>query len=334
MEGPLWIDRHRPGIDDLPQPEVRDRIERAVGESLNVVVHGPSGSGKTAAVRAMARATHANPDADLVEINVADFFDRTKTEITNDPRFEPFLAGRSGMAKRDMINHVLKEAASYAPADGEFRTVVLDNAEAIREDFQQALRRVMEQYHRTAQFAIITRQPTKLIAPIRSRSFPVPVRAPTEDEIAAVVTDIADAEGAEYEPDGVEFVAGWASGDLRKAILTAQTVHEEAGEITMETAYGVIDDLRSDERIEDALDAAEAGEFTDARSTLDELLIDEGMSGETVLEEILTTARSRYDGERLARLHRLAGEIDADLAEGTNDRIHLGRLLAELGRAA
>jgi len=65
------------------------------------------------------------------------------------------------MAKRDMINRVLKESASYAPMSGEYKTVLLDNAEAIREDFQQALRRVMEQHHRTTQFVIATRQPVE-----------------------------------------------------------------------------------------------------------------------------------------------------------------------------
>jgi replication factor C small subunit len=82
------------------------------------------------------------------------------------------------------------------------------------------------------------------------------------------------------------------------------------------------------------LSAAEAGEFTDARSTLDELLVDEGYSGTEVLEDVLTVARSRYSGEELASIHRLAGEIDMDLHEGTNDRLHLSHLLAELGPRA
>ena len=76
---------------------------------------------------------------------------------------------------------------------------------------------------------------------------------------------------------------------------------------------------------------AEAGEFTDARSTLDELLVDEGYSGGEVLEDVLAVARSRYGGDELARLHRLAGEIDTDLTQGTNDRLHVSHLLAAVG---
>jgi replication factor C small subunit len=332
MEGPLWTERHAPDLADLPQAEVRDHFERALAEPMNLVVHGPEGSGKTAAVRALTRAAHDNPDADRIEINVADFFDSTKKEIAEDPRFSRFIDSkrRRNSSKADLINHVLKESASYSPATGEYKTVVLDNAEAMREDFQQALRRVMEQYYEASQFVITTRQPSALISPIRSRCFPIPVRSPTQNEIIGVLEYIADAEGAEYDAEGLEYIAGAASGDLRQAILNAQTTAEQEGEITMNAAYETLSAVGIDERIQEMIADAEAGEFTDARSTLDELLVDEGYSGGEVLEDILDVARSRYSGSELAELHRLAGEIDLDLHEGTNDRLHVSHLLATL----
>jgi len=82
------------------------------------------------------------------------------------------------------------------------------------------------------------------------------------------------------------------------------------------------------------LDDAEAGAFTDARSTLDDLLVDEGLDGNEVLAVILRIARKRYQGEQLAEIHRLAADIDFEMHEGTSDRIHVSHLLAELGRDA
>jgi replication factor C small subunit len=329
MDAPLWTEQHAPDLADLPQSEVRERLTLAVDEPMNLVVQGPSGAGKTAAVRALAREAHEDPDNDLVEINVADFFDRTKKEIRNDPRFAPFLEGRSRMAKRDMINHVLKESASYAPVSGDYKTVVLDNAEAIREDFQQALRRVMEKHHRTTQFVITTRQPSKLIPPIRSRCFPIPVRAPTTDETRAVLRDIAEAEEVDYDADGLEFVAGYADGDLRSAILGAQATAVEHDEITMQSAYETLGEVGFDDELASVLSDAEAGDFTSARKTLDDLLDDEGFDGTTLLAELLRVARKNYDGADLARLHRIAGRVDLDLAEGTDDRLHLTHLLTQ-----
>ncbi|WP_132058995.1 AAA family ATPase [Halorussus amylolyticus] len=337
MDAPLWTERYAPDLADLPQAEVREYLQKAVEEPINLVLYGPSGAGKTAAVRALAREAHDDPDNDLVEINVADFFGMTKKEVANDPRFSSFIDSkrRRNSSKADLINHVLKESASYSPVAGSYKTVVLDNAEAIREDFQQALRRVMERHHEATQFVITTRQPTKLIPPIKSRCFPVAVRAPTPGEIVTVLERIVEAEGVEYDESGLEYVAGYAGGDLRKAILGAQTTAEKEGEITMNAAYEVLGDVGVTADIEAMLDAAEAGAFQDARKTLDDLLVDEGYSGGEVLQEILDVAHSgRYTGDDLAELTRLAGEIDADLAEATSDRVHIGHLLAELGAEA
>ncbi len=347
MDGPTWTEQHAPSLGELPQASARERLARAEDEPMNLVVQGPPGVGKTAAVRALARATHENTDADLVEINVADFFDRTKKEIREDPRFEHFLQGETEFSKQyrndsgetnqykrdwskaDMIAHILKESAANAPVAGAFKTVVLDNAEAIREDFQQALRRVMEEYHQTTQFVIVTRQPSKLLPPIRSRCFPVPVRAPTTDEIIDVLATICDREGVDADPDGLEFVASAAGGDLRRGILSAQTTAVEHDEITMQTAYETLDQVGFDDELREALLDARAGDVRDARGTLDDLLYEEGFDGDTLLRELLAVARSSsaVDAHAVARLHALAGEVDLTMAEGTDDRLHLTHLL-------
>ncbi|MFO7927116.1 MAG: AAA family ATPase [Halobacteriota archaeon] len=332
MDGPLWTDVHAPDRSELPQPEVRDHLSRAVSEPMNLVVFGPPGVGKTAAIRALARETHADPDNDFVVINVADFFDRTKTEIKNDERFAGFLQGRSALSKRDMISHVLKEQAAYRPVSGDFRTILLDNAEAIREDFQQALRRVMEQHYEATQFVIATRQPSKLIPPIESRCFPIAMRAPTHAETVEVLDRIVSREQVESDDDGLEYVAGYGDGNLRKAILGAQTAAEQVGAVTMDAAYDALGGIGMRDRLEAILAAADDGEFKEARSGLDELIYDEGYDGEEILSELLAAARGRYSGDALARVHALAGEIEFELTRGTSDRVHLGRLLAELNR--
>ena len=332
MDAPLWTETHTPDLTELPQTEAQDHLQRAVEEPMNLVVFGPRGVGKTAAVNALATETHADPENDFVTINVADFFGRTKKEIRNDERFAGFLQGRSGLSKRDMISHVLKEQAAYQPVSGDFRTILLDNAEAIREDFQQALRRVMEKHYEATQFVIATRQPSKLIAPIESRCFPVPMRAPAHEEAVTVLEQIVEHEDVEYDSDGLEYVAGYGDGNLRRAILGAQTAAEESGAVTMQAAYDALGEIGIRDSLEEILADAENGSFEDARSGLDDLLYEEGYEGEEVLRELLVAARSQYGGDGLARVHALAGEIEFEMTAGTTDRVHLGHLLAELGR--
>lgn len=348
MGSPLWIDKYAPTTEDLPQAELQRYLAQLSQGPINLIFHGPAGAGKTAAAHGLARSLHDDPDNDVLQINIADFFDRTKEEIRDDPRFSHFLQGQTEFSKqyrrgtdkknlykrewskREMVTHVLKELAGYQPQTGTYKTILLDNTESIREDFQQALRRIMEQYYETTQFVITTRQPSKLIPAIQSRCFLVPVRAPTTSEIRNIITRIADAEGVEYTQAGVDYVANHVDGNVREAIMTAQTVAVVEGKITQETTYTVLRDIGVRDELEAMLQNAIDTEFSEARGILDDLLIDDGYSGEELLLELLEIIRVR-EPTNIKEIITLAGEVDFALAEGSNDRVHLSRFLAALG---
>lgn len=160
------------------------------------------------------------------------------------------------------------------------------------------------------------------------------MRAPTVPETVEVLERIVEIEDVAADAEGLEYVAGYGGGNLRKAILGAQTTAEAAGEISMAAGHEALGGVGSDERVEEMVASAEDGQFMEARNLLDELLTDDAVSGEDVLADLLRIGRTRYAGDDLARLHQLAGDIDHDLVQGTTPRVHLSHLLAELGRLA
>lgn len=323
----LWTRKHAPrGVDDVLQPDARRLLERVREERLNALLHGPAGAGKTAAVRALAR--ESGNESNLSVINASDFFGLTKKELRDDPRFEGFVSKKRAResSKADLINHVLKETASHPVVGEGHRILLVDNAEEMRRDFQQALRRVMEQYSGSTQFILTTRSLSSIIPAIRSRCFPVPFPRPEKSAVVRRLDEIAAKEGLEAREGALEYVAEAADGDLRKAVLLLQAASME--EVTMDRVYEVVEEAEGD-AVPELLEFAREGSFDDARDVLDSLLIDQGYSGEEVLIRIVEESGGLEDREA-ARLVARVGEVEMSLVEGANDRIHVERLLSGL----
>jgi replication factor C small subunit len=311
----LWTAKHAPDdLDDLPQDEVARILPRAAGSGLNVVLHGPKGAGKTAAARLFGD--------DPYVLNASDFFGMTKDEIADDPRFRGFITAKRKrqMSKADMINHVLKEVASHSSVGEGRRTVVIDNAEETRRDFQQALRRVVERFSEQCRFVLTTRSLSALIPAIRSRALPVAVRQAAKEERLEALERIVDREGVETDGAGVEFVAEEAD-TLRESVLLLQTVASR-GEVTMDTVLETADDVEGD-RAPDVLREAREGDFDEAVEVLDDMMIEGGWSGEDILRRLL---QETDEPDEVVAI----GEVDHAIDEGANDRIHLERLVAEI----
>lgn len=344
----LWADKHRPTLSELPHEHISEYFSDVVGIKINLLVHGPRGVGKTAAVRALGDESHANPDSDFIIVNASDFFNRSKKEIRGDSRFGHFLRGqtefskqyRSGSgkskkykrnwSKRDMLCHVLKELAGYESTGGEYKTIVIDNAESMREDFQQALRRIMETNHKTTQFILVSRSASGIIPALQSRCTGVQIPSPNVEQVTSVLRGIADAEEVEYSENGLQFIAGYGDADLRRSVMGLQTVASKTEKVTPETASDVLGGIGVQEKVDEALTAAENSELKDARKAVDSLLVDEGLDGEEVLGKFMEQVQTRYDKSVCLDLVEIGADVNMQLRNGSNDRVHLTNFLTEV----
>lgn len=309
----IWIERYRPSsLDDIKgQDEIVERLRRYVEQDdlPNMLFAGPSGVGKTTASIAIARELYGDEwRANFLELNASD--DR-------------------GI---DVVRGRIKDFARASFGGFDYRIVFLDEADSLTNDAQSALRRTMEQFSGQTRFILSCNYSSRIIDPIQSRCAVFRFRPLPEDAIREVVLEIAEDEGIEVEPEGIDAITYVADGDMRRAINALQAA-AVLGEAVDEDAVYQITSTARPEQVSEMINRAVEGEFLTSRSTLETLLIDQAIAADDIIEQIHRSVWDLgLDDERAVALLEYLGEIDYRIAEGANERLQLESLLARLAR--
>jgi DNA polymerase-3 subunit delta' len=124
---------------------------------------GPPGSGKRAAARAFV--------AELLAAGAPDA-DSARRRALADPSPHPDLAWLRPAGAQHLVEEVRErviEAAPYRPFEGERRAFVIDEADAMAEESQNALLKTLEEPASFAHLVLIASQPSALLDTVRSR---------------------------------------------------------------------------------------------------------------------------------------------------------------------
>jgi replication factor C small subunit len=306
----IWVEKYRPKkLDEVVgQSEVTERLKSYVKTRNlpHLLFAGPAGTGKTSAAIALAREIYKDVwRYNFHELNASD---------------------ERGI---DVVRTNIKDYARTAPMGGAgFKIIFLDEADALTDDAQAALRRTMERYTTSCRFILSVNYSSRIIEPIQSRCAIFRFKPLADVDIKKRLKQIAKEEDIELTGSGAEALVYIAEGDLRKAINALQVAASLSKKIDADVLYKAAVTAKPEE-IRNLLSVALEGNFMKAREYLDELLINYGLSGEDVIRQIHRNVFNlALPDEVKVRLIDAIGECDFRLIEGSNERIQLETLLA------
>jgi DNA polymerase III delta prime subunit len=197
----LWVEKYRPNTvdgyvfrDDAQKQQVKQWIKD--GTIPHLLFSGNAGIGKTTLAKILLNQLEVN-DLDVLEINASrtNSVEDVRDKIVNFVQMIPF---------------------------GEFKCVLLDEADYLSPNAQAALRGVMEEYHTTARFILTCNYPNRIIPALHSRCQGFHIERIDQTEFTARVAEIVLTEGVTPDLDILDTYVKATYPDLRKCINMVQ----------------------------------------------------------------------------------------------------------------
>jgi replication factor C small subunit len=214
-----------------------------------------------------------------------------------------------------------------------FKILVLDEADNMTGDAQQALRRTMERYTETCRFILIANYSGKIIEPIQSRCAPFRFSYLPREEQAERLRKIAADENVSLLEDGLEAIYSVCGGDLRRAINSLQAAASAGKPVNSESVYSVVGRANSID-VQALIRIATSGNFIEARKKLREMIMKYGVAGRDITKQIhLELFSLDIPEKQKIKLVEILGEVDFRLVEGADEEVQLSALLARLAES-
>ena len=197
----LWTEKYRPKTiadyvfrDDAQRKQVQGWVDSKAIPHL--LFSGAPGTGKTTLAKVLINMLDID-EYDVLEINASreNSVENVRDKITNFVQTMPF---------------------------GEFKVVLLDEADYISPNGQAALRGVMETYASSSRFILTCNYPNKIIPALHSRCQGFHIEKIDHTEFTARIATVCVEEGVEIDIDTLDSYVKATYPDLRKCLNLCQ----------------------------------------------------------------------------------------------------------------
>lgn len=209
-----WIEKYRPkNINEISQNHKLIDLFNNCIINKNIphfLFYGSPGTGKTSAILTIGRAIFKEQYSNrIIEFNASD--DRGINSV------------------REKITHEAKKyVASMISQDGteipSYKIIILDEADSMTDEAQDALRVIIEQYSTVTRFCFICNYISKITDAIKSRCSLIYFKKLDNECMIKKLSDISIVENVKLEDHIIGKIIFLANGDMRKAIMILQNV--------------------------------------------------------------------------------------------------------------